>query len=222
VTLLRALLAAWLVLGAAGCSSLVTTLFGPANGGPVTSPGSPAAARGAQWGDPPGGRAAPAPDNLYRIGPEDGLEIAVWRDDTLKSTVIVRPDGGISFPLVGDVPVAGKTAAEVREELTRRLDKFVPDPVVNVTVVRIASLRVYVLGRVARPGDFPVGRHIDVLQALALAGGLTPFADEGAIRIVRRVDGRSVSIPFDYSRVRKHSDLSQNIVLQGGDVLIVP
>jgi polysaccharide biosynthesis/export protein len=171
--------------------------------------------------------APPAPaiaanDPAYVIGPEDGLEIAVWKDESLKATTLVRPDGGISFPLLGDIVAAGKTAAQLRTELTKRLEKFVPEPFVNVSVVRVASYRFYVLGRVNKPGDFVAGRNVDVLQALSLAGGLTPFADEDAIRIIRQVDGKKVSIPFEYSRVRRSGDLSQNITLRSGDVLLVP
>jgi polysaccharide export outer membrane protein len=161
-------------------------------------------------------------DNGYEIGPEDALEIAVWKDDTLKASTLVRPDGGISFPLVGDVMVAGKTAAQVREELAKRLEKYIPEPVVTVSVVRVASYRIYVLGRVNKPGEFPLGRPIDVLQALSLAGGTTPFAAEDEIRVIRKIDGKSLSLPFDYARVRKLGDLSQNITLKSGDVLLVP
>jgi polysaccharide export outer membrane protein len=161
-------------------------------------------------------------DPAYVIGPEDALDIAVWKDDTLKAATLVRPDGGISFPLAGDFIVAGKTAAQVRDELVRRLEKFIPEPVVTVSVVRVASVRVYVIGRVNKPGDYQVGRNIDVLQALSLAGGMTPFANEDDIRIIRKVDGASISIPFQYSRIRKGGDLSQNIMLRSGDVLLVP
>jgi len=161
-------------------------------------------------------------DPAYVIGPEDALEISVWRDDTLKTASLVRPDGGISFPLAGDVIVAGKTAVQVREELVKRLSKYIPEPVVTVSVVRVSSYRIYVLGRVNKPGDFQVGRHIDVLQALSIAGGMTPFASEDGIQIIRKVDGKPVSIPFEYSRVRKGGDLSQNITLKSGDVLLVP
>lgn len=161
-------------------------------------------------------------DPAYVIGPEDALEISVWRDDTLKTASLVRPDGGISFPLAGDIIVAGKTAVQVREELVKRLSKYIPEPVVTVSVVRVSSYRIYVLGRVNKPGDFQVGRHIDVLQALSIAGGMTPFASEDGIQIIRKVDGKPVSIPFEYSRVRKGGDLSQNITLKSGDVLLVP
>ncbi len=161
-------------------------------------------------------------DTAYVIGPEDALEISVWRDDTLKAASLVRPDGGISFPLAGDIIVAGKTAVQVREELVKRLSKYIPEPVVTVSVVRVSSYRIYVLGRVNKPGDFQVGRNIDVLQALSIAGGMTPFASEDGIQIIRKVDGKPVSIPFEYSRVRKGGDLSQNITLKSGDVLLVP
>ncbi|WP_164885100.1 polysaccharide biosynthesis/export family protein [Rubrivivax rivuli] len=167
-------------------------------------------------------RAAEARDPAYRIGPEDGLEIAVWKDDSLKSTVLVRPDGGISFPLVGELPVAGLTAAQVREEIATRLRRFVPDAEVTVSVVRVASYRVYVTGRVNRPGEFAVGRTLDVLQALSLAGGMTPFADESEIRIIRREGARQLSIPFDYRQLRKGQGLAQNILLRSGDVVLVP
>lgn len=167
-------------------------------------------------------RAAEARDPAYRIGPEDGLEISVWKDDSLKSTVLVRPDGGISFPLVGELPVAGLTATQVREEIVTRLRRFVPDAEVTVSVVRVASYRVYVTGRVNRPGEFAVGRTLDVLQALSLAGGMTPFADESEIRIIRREGARQLSIPFDYRQLRKGQGLAQNILLRSGDVVLVP
>ena len=117
---------------------------------------------------------------------------------------------------------AGKTAEQLRDEIAKRLDKYIPEAVVTVSVVHVASYRVYVLGRVNKPGDFAVGHDIDVLQALALAGGLTPFAHENDIRVVRKVDGKSESIPFRYSDVVKDGDLAQNITLHSGDVLLVP
>jgi polysaccharide biosynthesis/export protein len=187
-------------------------------------PPPPARVGGAplQWGDRLDAATAVVADPSYVIGPEDALDISVWRDETLKSAALVRPDGGISFPLAGDMIVAGKTAAQVRDELVKRLEKFIPEPVVTVSVVRVASYRIYVIGRVNKPGDFQAGRNIDVLQALSLAGGMTPFAKEDDIRIIRKVDGKSVAIPFQYSRIREGGDLSQNITLRSGDVLLVP
>lgn len=204
----------------AGCSSLSWPTWG-ASRAPPPLPDSGAARL--PWGSPVGATVpVVAPDPSYRIGPEDALEISVWKDETLKATTLVRPDGGISFPLAGDLPAAGKTAAEVRDEIVKRLARFITEPEVTVAVVRVASYRVYVIGRVNKPGDIAVGRPIDVLQALSLAGGMTPFAVEDGIRIIRRIDGRQVSIPFDFTRVRKGGDLSQNITLKSGDVLLVP
>ncbi len=200
----------------AACSSLPSLPFQDSSPPPAARYTGPPL----QWGETAG--AVVITDSAYVIGPEDALDISVWKDETLKAATLVRPDGGISFPLAGDFIVAGKTVAQVREELIRRLEKYIPEPVVTVSVVRVSSLRIYVLGRVNKPGDFQVGRNIDVLQALSIAGGMTPFAKEDDIRIIRKVKGESISIPFEYSRIRKGGDLSQNITLQSGDVLLVP
>lgn len=220
-TALLALLLAFALAGCAGVN-LDRLLRGPA-AAPGTVEGG---AEALPWGAPPGSartaQRTPVQDPAYRIGPEDALEISVWKDDTLKSTVLVRPDGGVSFPLVGDLTVAGQTAVQVREEIVRRLVRFVPDAEVTVSVVRVASYRVYVIGRVNKPGDYLVGRTVDVLQALSLAGGMTPFAADDDIRIIRREGGRQVSIPFDYRQVRKGEGLAQNIQLRSGDVVLVP
>src|SRR5262245_13877013 len=165
---------------------------------------------------------AAAQDDAYRIGPEDVLEISVWKEEALKKDVLVRPDGEISFPLAGDLRAAGRTVGELRAELTKRLEKYIPDPVVSVLVNRVASNKIYVVGRVARPGDFAAGRYIDVLQALAMAGGLTPFADEKAIKVIRKQGGVDVVLPFDFRAVSRGEQLEQNIRLQGGDVVVVP
>jgi polysaccharide export outer membrane protein len=214
----------------AACSALHFPLDAPA---PGASAAPVIANKGANWGDPPAlaaaaasapARAASAAPNggAYVIGPEDALDISVWKDDTLKTTSLVRPDGGISFPLAGELVAAGKTADQLRDEVRQRLQKYIPDAVVTVAVVHVASYRIYVLGRVNKPGDFAVGRDVDILQALTLAGGLTPFAHENDIRVVRKVDGRSVTIPFRYSDALNDGDLSQNITLRSGDVVLVP
>ena len=207
-----------LVLG--GCAAL-GDLLGSATHSPAAAAG-PVGDPSLPWGTPAAGTLARVEDPAYRIGPEDALELSVWKDDTLKSTAIVRPDGAISFPLVGELKVAGRTAAEVREELVRRLSRFVPEAEVTVSVARVLSYRIYVIGRINKPGEFVVGRPIDVLQALTLAGGTTPFAAEDEIRIIRREGGQQTSIPFDFARLRRKGDLSQNITLRSGDVLLVP
>ena len=170
----------------------------------------------------PAGTARPNIDAAYRVGAEDVLEISVWREDTLKKEALVMPDGGISYPLIGDVQAAGRTVREIREEITKRLDKYIPDPVVSVTVLKTGSQRIYVLGKVGKPGEFPVGRYVDVLQALSMAGGLTPFADSSNIRIMRRDGDRQVVLPFEYGAVVRGQKLDDNIQLRSGDVVVVP
>ena len=225
------LAAAGLTAALGACASLHFPLDAPQPGAAAaTAPMPPS--KSAAWGDPPALPVAAAPaasavvsapkSTAYVIGPEDALDISVWKDDTLKATALVRPDGGITFPLVGELVAAGKTADQMRDELRKRLEKYIPDAVVTVSVAHVASYRIYVLGRVNKPGDIAVGRDIDVLQALALAGGLTPFAHEDDIRVVRKIDGRTTTIPFRYSQVLKDGDLAQNVTLRSGDVLLVP
>ncbi|MFU8814066.1 MAG: polysaccharide biosynthesis/export family protein [Pseudomonadales bacterium] len=158
----------------------------------------------------------------YRISPEDVLGISVWREDDLQGEVTVRPDGGISFPLVGDIRAAGKSPRELQADITARLEAYIPDAVVTVSVVEIRGLRIYVSGRVQNPGQYTVGRYVDVLQAISLAGGLTPFADERSISVIRRVDGREVVFDFNYREVQRGRNLEQNIMLQPDDVVVVP
>ena len=134
----------------------------------------------------------------------------------------MRPDGGISFPLAGNVMVAGKTPAEVETEIATRLQRFIPDAVVTVSVVKLQGLRVYVTGQVKTPGQYTVGRYVDVLQAITLAGGLTPFANDANIKIMRRENGRERVYKFNYGEVRRGQQLEQNIQLQADDVVVVP
>ena len=171
---------------------------------------------------PNGSEALPVAESSYLLGPEDVVKISVWKDEHLTQEVVVRPDGMISFPLVGDVPAAGRTVEDVRFELVKRLNKFVPNPHVSVLVTRILSYKIYVIGRVNKPGEFLVGHYTDVLQALSLAGGLTPFASENDIRVMRRDRGEPQVFQFRYGDVRKGKELGQNIILERGDVVVVP
>ena len=158
----------------------------------------------------------------YEIGPEDLLDISVWKEQDLQKEVLVRPDGWITFPLVGNIEAKGKTALQLQEEITQWLKQYIPNPVVSVSVKKIAGYKIFVIGRVNKPGDYVVGRYIDVLQALSLAGGLTPFAEEGNIKIVRKQRGKETILRFNYAEVKKGRRLEQNITLQSGDVIIVP
>lgn len=158
----------------------------------------------------------------YIISPEDILEISVWREEDLKREVVVRPDGGISFPLVGDTQAAGLTPQQLQESITRSLARFIPEAVVTVSVLKVQGLRIYVLGKVNSPGQFLVGRYVDVLQALTLAGGLTPFANRRDIKILRRDGPREEVFKFNYNQVENGVRLDQNIVLQADDTVVVP
>ena len=163
-----------------------------------------------------------AVDPAYLLGPEDVLKVAVWKDEHLTQETVVRPDGMITFPLIGDVAAANRTAEDVRNDIAKRLSKFLPNPNVTVTVLKVLSYRIYVLGRVNKPGEFLVGHHTDVLQALSMAGGLTPYASENDIKIMRRGGGDQQVFTFRYGDMQKERDLKQNILLQRGDVVMVP
>lgn len=158
----------------------------------------------------------------YRIGPEDVLHISVWKEEDLDRKVLVRPDGGVSFPLAGDIQVSGRTPLEVQDEIRSRLQRYVPDAEVTVSVDKISGYTVFVLGEVEEPGQFTLGRYVDVVQALTLAGGFTPYANNRNIQILRRQDGREVTFSFDFRDVSRGRNLKQNIILQSGDVVLIP
>lgn len=159
----------------------------------------------------------------YRIGPEDVLEISVWKEEGLQREVLVRPDGGISFPLAGNVLAAGRTPREVEQEITKKIRKYIPEAVVTVSVIKISGYTIFVLGKVNNPGQFVVGRYVDVLQALTLAGGLNVYAAESKIRVLRRDNaGGELVFRFDYGDIKSGKNLDQNIVLRSGDVVVVP
>jgi polysaccharide export outer membrane protein len=159
----------------------------------------------------------------YLIQPGDVLEVSVWKEEDLQREVLVRPDGQISFPLVGDIYAQGKTVSDLRAEITERLQRYIPNLVVTVTVARILGKRIYVIGQVNNPGEFVVNPRVDVMQALSMAGGTTPFAKLGDIIILRRdSDGAQSAIRFRYNQVESGRSLDQNIVLTNGDVVVVP
>jgi polysaccharide export outer membrane protein len=159
----------------------------------------------------------------YPLQAGDVLTVSVWKEQELQSDVLIRPDGGISFPLAGDLRAAGRSVDDVRADLETRLIKFIPEVVVTVSVKSVLGNRIYVIGKVMRPGDFALGRPTDVMQALSLAGGATPFADLNAIKILRRGDqGKILAIPFRYNDVQRGHHLEQNILLAGGDTVVVP
>jgi polysaccharide export outer membrane protein len=164
----------------------------------------------------------PAISKDYVLQPGDELQIAVWREADLTQDIFIRPDGGISFPLAGDLPAAGLSVAELTAALEKRVRRYEPDAVVTVMVKAAIGNRVYVIGKVNRPGDFALNRPIDVMQALSLAGGATPFANTNHIRVLRREGTHIRSIAFRYGDVQRGRRLDQNILLKSGDTVVVP
>ncbi|NOY16376.1 MAG: polysaccharide export protein [Gammaproteobacteria bacterium] len=158
----------------------------------------------------------------YRIQPGDVLALSVWKEEDLTQEVIVKPDGFISFPLVGEAEAAGHSIDEVRGLIVEGLKKYIPDPVVTVSVRQLSGNRVYVIGKVKQPGAFPITRYVDVMQALSMAGGTSTYAALNKIKILRRENGTLSAIPFEYGDVEKGKHLEQNIILKAGDVVVVP
>jgi len=160
--------------------------------------------------------------DAYEVQPGDVLEISVWKEPELQREVLVRPDGAFSFPLSGEIDARNKTVNDLRLEVTARLARYIPELVVTVTVVQINGNIVYVIGQVNQPGVFVVNPRVDVMQALSMAGGTTPFADVNDIRILRRKGGKQTAIQFRYLDVARGRSLEQNIMLESGDVVVVP
>ena len=185
----------------------------------------------AQWRNTPGSAAdikapsdapaatLPAP---YKIQPNDTLEVFVWKEPDLTRKVIVRPDGRISFPLIQDMPASGVSPAELKEEIEKKLKEFLDAPNVTVMVEAIQSYRIFITGRVAKPGAVSIERPITVLQAVALAGGFQEFANSSEITILSTSDGKNSLARFSYPDVIKGKNLDQNILLKSGDVVNVP
>jgi|GEM_PF-495580 len=158
----------------------------------------------------------------YLVQPGDLLHISVWGEEGLDQDVLVRPDGGFSFPLAGDLSAVGKTVEELRQEVTDRLARYIPGSVVTVAVREINGNKIYVLGQVNNPGEFVMNPRIDVMQALSIAGGTTAFASTNDIFVLRREGGRQVALPFRLDDVVRRRNLDQNILLESGDVVVVP
>jgi polysaccharide biosynthesis/export protein len=159
----------------------------------------------------------------YLIGPEDVLAINVWHEQEISRAVPVRPDGKISLPLVGEVQASGLTPDQLQANLTDGLRKYLDHPEVTVIVQEAKSHRFNLVGEVMKPGSYTLGEPMTVLDAIALAGGFRDFAHEKKIYVLRaRSDGSQQRIPFNYKEVIKGRKISQNILLQPGDTVVVP
>jgi polysaccharide export outer membrane protein len=168
----------------------------------------------------PAAQAQQPPD--YPLHPGDKIEISVWKEVDLQRAVIIRPDGKFSFPLTGDINANGRTVAQIQDEVAAKLKKYMPEPVVTVSVTEIGGNTIYVIGQVAKSGAYVMNPQVNVLQALSMAGGMTPFAAVNDISIIRGVKGNQKVMPFKFGDVNKGRSLEQNVMLEAGDVVVVP
>lgn len=158
----------------------------------------------------------------YLLQPGDTVAVSVWKEPDLTAELLVRPDGAITLPLAGQIDAAGHTVDEVRGTIDARLRKYIPDPSVTVTLKQALGNQIFVLGKVNRPGNYPIPRPVDVVQALSLAGGTTPFAAVNDIRVLRREGDKQITLTFRYTDIEHGRHLQQNILLHSGDTVIVP
>jgi polysaccharide export outer membrane protein len=158
----------------------------------------------------------------YVIGPEDVLYISVWREPDMSAEAVVRPDGKITLPVLNEIVAEGLTPEKLRGVITDAAKTYVTDPNVSVVVRQIRSRRVFVSGNVARTGLYPLNGPTTVVQLIATAGGLLEYAKKEEIVIVRVQDGKTVTMPFNYSDILKRKNLQQNIELRPGDTVLVP
>jgi polysaccharide export outer membrane protein len=163
-----------------------------------------------------------ASNDTYIIGAGDELSISVWKEPDLTRVIPVRPDGKISMPLLNDVQAAGQTPMQLSAAITQKLSKFMNDPQVTVVVTAINSQRIYILGSVGRAGAYPMLPNMTVLQAISSAGGLSQYAKEKNIYILRTENGHQTRYPFNYQQVIRGQKVEQNIPLQPGDTIVVP
>jgi len=162
-------------------------------------------------------------DDEFVIGNGDRLAISVWKQPDLSRTLPVRSDGKISLPLIGEVQATGKTPLKLEEEITAKFQPYLAEPEVTVIVEQINSEKFNILGRVVKPGSYPLVNPTTVLDAIALAGGCRDFAKQKAIYVLRKhPDGTETKLPFNYQQVIKGKDTAQNIELQPHDTVIVP
>jgi polysaccharide export outer membrane protein len=164
----------------------------------------------------------PVNESEYRIGAQDVLRIDVWKEEQLTRTVPVRPDGKVTLPLLNDVQAAGLTPIQLAGVIGEGLKKYINSPQVTVTITEINSRRIYVTGEVARAGAFPLLPNMTVLQALSSSGGFTQFARTSKIYVLRAEGGKQLKLPFNYKEVVDGKKQEQNILLQPGDVIVVP
>jgi polysaccharide export outer membrane protein len=161
-------------------------------------------------------------DPSYIIGPMDVLEIQVWKEPDFSRKVLVRPDGKITYPLIGDIHASGMNTMGLKALLTEKLENFLSKPEVTVIVLQSSSKNFYIVGKINRPGNYPLNPDMTVLQAISVAGGLNEWADRDSIRIIRRSGGKEEILHFDYDEVISGKNLERNILLKPNDTIMVP
>jgi len=185
---------------------------------PVITPATPPQAKATPQVDP----AVPDTDaSRYIIGADDSLQVTVWQEPSLSGTFPVRPDGMISLVLIGDIPAAGVTPMHLAHDITVKLTKFIQDPVVSVVVAAVKSQRIYLVGEIQHAGPIELSPGMTPLQAIAEAGGLTPYTSGKHIYILRGPQGKQTKIPFNY-RLALKGDNRQDVALLAGDTIVVP
>jgi polysaccharide export outer membrane protein len=180
---------------------------------------APAAATSPKLSEQPN-YAGPLDPSRYVIGPDDSLQVTVWKEPTLSGTIPVRPDGMISLVLVGDLPAAGLTPMALGANIAQRLKKYIQDPVVTVVVLGVNSQRIFLVGEVGHVGPLMLTPGMTALQAIVSGGGLTPFASSKRIYILRTVAGKQEKMPFNYKQALKGEN--QGVSLLPGDTIVVP
>ena len=161
-------------------------------------------------------------DFLYTIGPMDVLEVHVWKEPDFSRTLLVRPDGQITMPLIGDIQASGLSTVALKSLISIKLKRFIDNPGVTVILIESNSKKFYIIGKINQPGTYPLSYNMTVLQALSVAGGLAEWADKDSIRIIRKSGGKKVILKFDYDRAISGRNLEQNILLKPNDTIIVP
>ena len=163
----------------------------------------------------------------FVLGPEDVLEVTVWRNQDLSRQVVIRPDGMISMPLLGDIQAGGLTAEQLAERIASRLKEYKENPSVSVTVKEVNSYNVYVLGEVTKPGKYQLKSHTTILQSIAMAGGFTPFASKNRMHVLRlshngQGDTHEIHISVKYDDLVSGTGSPGNFFLRSGDTIVVP
>jgi len=158
----------------------------------------------------------------YIIGPEDIIEVNIWKEPDLSRTVLVRPDGKISLPLVGDIKAMGITPTQLAQAIEKKLSEYIESPVVSVILTGINNPKIYILGRVNKPGMYPLRDRITLLQAIALAGGFAEWAKKSKVIILRQTGDKDQRLVINIDKIIKGKKGIHDIILQRGDRIIVP